>query len=282
MPLLADVIAAFDELYPPETAESWDAVGLVCGDPADEVRRVLFTVDVVESTVDEALDAGVQLVVAHHPLLLRGVHGVPVTTHKGRAVHRLIRAGVALFVAHTNADVANPGVSDALANRLGLQTLRPLVPIDEHTGHGRIGELPSPVSLRDFTAQVAAAVPASAVGVRASGHPDRPIRTVAVCGGAGDSFLSEVRSAGVDAYVTADLRHHPVSESGESGGPALLDVGHWSSERPWLDSAAKLLSERLAPATVENLISDLVTDPWTVHAAPERPPTRSKETSNSL
>ncbi len=107
-----------DARYPPSWADEWDRVGLVVGDPAAPVRRALLAVDCVPETVDEALGAGVDLIVVHHPLLLRGVHSVATTTYKGAIVHRLIGAGVALFVAHTNADVARPGVSDALAARL--------------------------------------------------------------------------------------------------------------------------------------------------------------------
>jgi putative NIF3 family GTP cyclohydrolase 1 type 2 len=126
---LADVVAIMEGLYPPSLAASWDAVGPVCGDPAQPVRRVLFAVDPVEVVVDEAIERGADLLVTHHPLFLRGTSSVAATTAKGRSVHRLIRAGVALHVAHTNADHANPGVSDALAAALGLVDTRPLDPL---------------------------------------------------------------------------------------------------------------------------------------------------------
>jgi dinuclear metal center YbgI/SA1388 family protein len=126
MPPLADVLAMLDGWFDPSWAEPWDAVGLVCGDPDEQVDRVLLAVDPVPATVDEAVSTGAQLMVTHHPLLLTGVHGVPADEPKGAIVHRMIRAGTALFVAHTNADVADPGVSDALADRLGLRELSPL------------------------------------------------------------------------------------------------------------------------------------------------------------
>ena len=125
-PSLADVVAVIEELYPPSLAADWDAVGLVCGDPADPVRSILFAVDPVEVVVDEAIARGVDLLVTHHPLFLRGTSSVATTTSKGRSVHRLIRAGIGLHVAHTNADHARPGVSDALAAALGLINTRPL------------------------------------------------------------------------------------------------------------------------------------------------------------
>jgi dinuclear metal center YbgI/SA1388 family protein len=125
---VAGVVAVLERLYHPAWAEPWDAVGLVCGDPAAPVRRVLLAVDPVAAVVDEAVAWGADLVVTHHPLLLTPVHSVAATTAKGSVVHRLVRAGVALHVAHTNADAADPGVSDALAGVLGLTDLRPLQP----------------------------------------------------------------------------------------------------------------------------------------------------------
>lgn len=268
---VAEVVTALAQRYPPAWAASWDRVGLVLGEPEAPVHRVLCVVDCVPETVDEAVAAGADLVVAHHPLLLRPVSSVAPTTYKGRIVHRLIRDGVALYVAHTNADVANPGVSDALAGRLGLRNLRPLrpgvgdgdAPDESGRGAGRIGELPEARTLAALTRHAARVLPPTTWGVRAAGDPDRLVRTVAVCGGAGDTYLPDAVAAGVDAYLTADLRHHPVSEHLAGGGPALLDAAHWATERPWLDALAAVLRDTLK---VEAVVSDLDTDPWTVHA----------------
>ena len=266
---VGDVVAALERAYPPEFAESWDAVGLVCGDPDEPVSRVLFCVDVVEATVAQALDEGAQMIVAHHPLLLRGVHGVPANDTKGRIVHRLIRAGIALFCAHTNAESADPGVSDALAAALGLTVDRPLDPHEPggRTGIGRIGTLPAAETFEAFVQRVADALPPTEWGVRAAGDPNRMIRTVAVSGGAGDSYLGHATRAGVDAYVTADLRHHPAGEHLEHGAdqPALVDVAHWASEWPWCQQAADIVSTALA-GTVDTFVSTRRTDPWTLHA----------------
>ncbi|MFI7608969.1 Nif3-like dinuclear metal center hexameric protein [Micromonospora sp. NPDC049366] len=265
------MVAELERRYPPAWAEDWDRVGLVLGEPSAPVRRVLCVVDVVPETVAEALAAGVDMIVAHHPLLLRGVSSVAPTTYKGRIIHQLIRAGVALYVAHTNADVAAPGVSDALAARFGLTGLRPLHPAAPGApahgpgrGIGRVGELPRPMTLAELARHAAAVLPATSWGVRAAGDPGRTVRTLAVSGGSGDAFLADATAAGVDAYLTADLRHHPAGEHLAADGPALLDAAHWATERPWLDDLAALLRD--APG-VETLVSDLDTDPWTVHAA---------------
>ncbi|GIE96706.1 Nif3-like dinuclear metal center hexameric protein [Paractinoplanes rishiriensis] len=267
-PTVLDVVNALDRRYPRDWAESWDRVGLVLGDLAHPVHRVLCVVDCVPETVDEALAAGADLVVAHHPLLLKPVSSIAPDTYKGRIIHRMIRGDVALYVAHTNADVANPGVSDALAARLDLTGLRPLVPATgvaagDGRGTGRIGELPGPMDLAEFTGYAASRLPATSAGVRSAGDPARTVRTVAVCGGAGDSFLADARRAGVDAYLCADLRHHPASEHLAEEGPALLDVAHWATERPWLDDVAAWLGGQFG---VTVTVSDVDTDPWTVHA----------------
>ncbi len=127
-PTVADVVAAVHGRYDPAWAEPWDAVGLVCGDPDAPVRRILLAVDPVAATVEEALDLRADLLLTHHPLLLRPVSSIAATTPSGRLLHRLVRGGVALVSAHTNADSAPGGVSDALADLVGLTAGTPLVP----------------------------------------------------------------------------------------------------------------------------------------------------------
>jgi dinuclear metal center YbgI/SA1388 family protein len=372
---VGDAVLSLDDLYPPHTAEEWDAVGLACGDRSEAIHRVLFAVDPLPEVIEEALAWHADLLVTHHPLLLRGVRSVSTESWKGRALHRLIRGGCALYTAHTNADVAPGGVNEALAECLGLRDLSPLrawpqeptdkvvtfvppsdaekvidamaaagagsigdyqrcvwtgpgkgaftpqpganptigtvgamevleesrvemlvarrarasvlqalraahpyeeVAVDVYelasapaeTGLGRVGVLETECSLQEFATRVAAQLPPTPGGVRCLGSPDRRVRSVAVCGGAGDSLLSDAARAGVDVFVTADLRHHLASEHLADGGPALIDPGHWASEWPWLPRAATAFVEALEvaghpAATVETRVSTLATDPVT-------------------
>lgn len=367
---LAEVIDVLETAYPPRLAQPWDSVGLVCGDPDEDVASVTVAVDATADVVDEVPDGG--LLLAHHPLLLRGVDTVAADTPKGALVHRLIRSRKALFTAHTNADSSAPGVSDALAHALGLtveDVLEPLsdgaeldkwvifVPqqnadalrtavFDAGAGHigdysqcswsvggtgqfrpgdgatpaigsvrtlevlpedrveviaptrlraavlaalraahpyeepafdvltlaalptdvglGRIGVLAQPEPLRTFVSRVGSGLPVTAWGVRAVGDPEAPISRVAVCGGAGDSLLTAADRAGVQAYVTADLRHHPADEHRRASDVALVDVAHWASEFPWCGQAAELL-RRHFDAALQVRVCSVRTDPWNLH-----------------
>lgn len=366
---LVDVIDVLEAAYPPGLAQSWDSVGLVCGDPTEPVESVTIAVDATPQVVASVPDRALLLV--HHPLLLRGVDSVAADTAKGALIHSLIRTGRALFTAHTNADSASPGVSDALADALGLQVcdvlspvpsgpaldkwvvfvpagnaeavrsamfaggagrlgdysqcswsvsgtgqflpgdgatpaigsvgtleqvaedrvemvapasrraavlagLRAAHPYEEpafdvvalqtppgDVGLGRIATLPEPEPLPAFVSRVRRALPATSWGVRASGDPATTVARVAVCGGSGDSLLSEVAASEVQAYVTADLRHHPADEHRRSSDVALIDAAHWATEFPWCNQAAELLRHHFG-ASLPVTVSDVRTDPWNI------------------
>lgn len=275
---VGEIRRVIHEAYPPQLAESWDAVGLVCGDPTDEVNTVAFALDCTQEVADKAVELGAQMLVVHHPLLMRGVTSVAADTPKGRVIHTLIRNGVALLAAHTNADKARPGVNDKLAELVGIKPGRPIVPVepyenlDEALGLGRVGELEEPITLREFIQRVADALPETEWGVRAAGDPERVVKRVAVSSGSGDSFLNQAAALGVDVYVTSDLRHHPVDEHLRAAhlahpeGPAVVDTAHWASEFPWTTQARDIVENALR---VNTEIIDVRTDPWTISAHKE-------------
>lgn len=273
VPVLAEVLDVVEQLWPLRLQELWDASGLVTGRPDQPVRRVLLAVDPVAEVVAEAVGSGTDLLLTHHPLLLRGVTSVAADSAKGAVVHELIEHRCALLACHTNADSAPDGVSDAVARAAGLATTTPLAPhpADPAVGLGRVGDLPQAVPLRRLAQRLADAVPATAHGVRVAGDPEALVRRVAVCGGAGDSLFDAVRASGADVYVTADLRHHPASEAretargpGADGTPYLVDLSHFASEWLWLPVGAAALRDALADRghDVEVAVSTHRTDPW--------------------
>ncbi|MGA8210039.1 MAG: Nif3-like dinuclear metal center hexameric protein, partial [Nocardioidaceae bacterium] len=132
-------------------------------------------------------------------------------------------------------------------------------------GHGRIGRLATPTTLRGFADQVAWALPETATGVRVAGDPDRPVHTVAVGSGSGDGLLDLVLTTDADVYLTSDLRHHRAGEFREHDGAALVDVAHWAAEWTWLPVVEQKLRAAAVERgdTVETRVSTIVTDPWT-------------------
>lgn len=261
MSTLAQVEAAVEAHWPAGSAEHWDRVGLVAGDRRARVTRLLLAVDPVRATAAEAVSAGCELLICHHPLLLRGVSALPEHSVPGAVLAPLIRAGSALLTVHTNGDSPDDGTSAVLAKVLGLRGTRPITPgSSAEIGIGRVGELPRSERLGQLALRLAKLLPSTAQGVRVSGEFDRKVRTVALCAGAGGDLLDAAEVLGADVYVTSDLRHHPASGFRELDGPALIDISHWAAEWLWLDRAAELLRADLPD--VEVLVSEINTDPW--------------------
>ncbi len=264
---LGQVLDFAESLWPLAGAEDWDRPGLVTGSRQQPVSRILLTVDVTREVLSEAVEGGFDLILAHHPYLLRGVSSLAEEGFKGALLSEAIRRGVAVYSAHTNADIVADGVSAVLAEKIGVADTRPLVAASYNPGigHGRIGRLENPVSLLDFARRLAATLPATASGIRVAGPHDLPIQTVALCGGAGDSFISAAQAAGADVYVTSDLRHHPVQDALElrqvdASAPCLIDVSHWAAEWLWLERAAEQLSNKFEELQI--VVSQIRTDPW--------------------
>lgn len=263
---LSHLVSAFEKLWPIEGAESWDNPGLVSGYENQRISRVLLSVDVTREIISEAQDGEFDLVLAHHPYLLRGVQTISESNPKGALLATAIRSNISIYAAHTNADIVEAGVSQALAQAFGLENIEPLVPTSNHNeGHGRVGSLPTQTKLGDFARYLAKVLPSTASGVRVSGDYEQMVQRVALCGGAGDSLVANAFEAQADVYVTSDLRHHPTQDAKERSGVsrnplALIDVSHWASEWIWLEVAAAQLA-KIFP-NVQFVVSQIRTDPW--------------------
>lgn len=292
MPMLKQVVDVLETLYPLRYAESWDHPGLIVGDLSAPVRRIEFAADPTMEVVRQAIERGTDLLVCHHPLLFRSVHEVSGLGVHGDIVRRLSQAGCALWVGHTNADAAYRGTGMAAADLFGLVDQRPLVPIDDPTsahpvGLGRVGSLPEPMTLEAFARRVADVLPHTELGVQVCGPLDATVRTVAVLPGSGDSLFDEVRAAGVDVYVTSDLRHHPTTDAIEQARyeaalrgrgirlghgdadirPMLINTPHSAIESLWFHYAVEDVPQAVEQATGERpqvYWNRMNTDPWTL------------------
>lgn len=259
--LLSKLIEEFERLWPTHHAESWDVVGLVSGNPSQNVQKILLTVDLTMEVVEQAKELKVDLIFAHHPFLLRGITNLSELTAKGAVLSELIRNGIAVYSAHTNADSAVLGTSAYLAKEIGLVDVRPLVPNQESAGIGSVGQISAKTTLGQLAARLNEVLAATATGVRVTGDFDREVSTVALCAGAGDNYLQAALDSGADVYITSDLRHHPALEILEQAKArsidfSLIDISHWAAEYVWLEQAKREISE----LKVDVEISDIRTD----------------------
>jgi dinuclear metal center YbgI/SA1388 family protein len=280
---VGDVAGVLEDLFPLDRTEDWDRTGLVVGSRSQPVTTVMLAVDPTEAVVADTARAKAEMLVTHHPLLLRGIHDVTDRTAKGRIVTTLVGRGCSLYTAHTNADRSDAATNDALADAAGLDPDE-TVPLLE-SGLGRVGPLMHPTTLLGLAERLAAALPPTVQGAKFSGPADARIERVALSSGAGDSLLDDVSALdpGVDCYLTSDLRHHPALEFREMHprGPYLVDVPHFASEFLWLPALSVELRDRLPGLRVK--VSTRTTDPWNGAAATTAPAARrgahSKESS---
>ncbi len=198
-----DILTFLEQIAPPSLAESWDNIGLMTGNRGTEVSRVLCALDVTEGVVQEAADCGAQLIVAHHPLIFTSVHAVTADDTTGRALMTAIRHGISVICMHTNADCAEGGVNDVLAAALGLTEIVNME-AGENGMLGRVGNLPEAMPPRAFAAYVKERLHAGGVRFTDAG---KPVRRVAVGGGACGKMMDSALGKGADAFVIGDCSY---------------------------------------------------------------------------
>jgi len=233
-----------ESIAPLSLQEGYDNAGLITGERDWEISGVVCCLDATVDVVREAAEKGCNVVVAHHPIIFKGLRKISSADYVGRAVIEAIRRDVAIYAIHTNLDnVLDQGVNQAIAAKLGLKNLRILAPrsIDERTGAGIIGELSGEMGEEDFLQFVKTRMETPCV--RHTRLTGLAIQKVAICGGAG-SFLTELaKSAGVDAYVTGDVKYHEFFDA--DGKILLLDIGHFESEQFTIPLLAQIISKKL-------------------------------------
>ena len=217
-----EVAGVLEEFAPLQIQESWDNSGLSVGSPDAEVSGIMLGLDCTPQLVDEAVAAGCNLIVTHHPLVFGRISRICPEDPVGLAIIKAIKAGVAVYSAHTTADKVQGGVSWAMAERLGLQDIRILG--GEETGLGVIGNFPQTLQWEETAALVK-----KAFGLKTlrCSRPSGPVRTVAMCGGSGSSLIDTAREAGAQLYLCGDISyHHFFTPEGFS----IMDIGHFESE----------------------------------------------------
>ena len=244
---VGDIIAAIEQFAPLSIQEGWDNSGLSIGSPEDEVHGVLVGFDCTAELIDEAVAAGCNMVVTHHPLIFKGLKRIQGGDPVSDAVIRAVRAGVAVYAAHTTADKVIAGVSGAMARRLELQDIT-LMEEEGGFGLGAVGTLPRPMTGEEAIAYVKDKFGLSTV--RVSRPVDR-VGRVAMCGGSGASEIEAARASGAQLYISGDISYHHFFTP---DGFMVMDIGHFESEVDIVGILFKVISEKFPTFAVR--ISD--------------------------
>lgn len=244
-----DILDWLDAYAPFDYAAAWDHCGLQVGDPEAEISVILVALDPGSQTLTEAEARGCHCLVTHHPLIFRPLQAVRRDEFPGQLVMRCIRAGMHLIAVHTNLDAALEGTNDCLARLFSIRNGRPLTVERALTGGvnyggiGRVGDLATEMSLLELTVQAGRLLGSETV--RAAGDPQRLVRSAAVCSGSGGSLVEEAIGAGVDVYITGDIKYHEAQRAIE-GGLSIIDIGHFASERLIVGPLAAYLRRQAA------------------------------------
>ncbi|WP_020570730.1 Nif3-like dinuclear metal center hexameric protein [Neolewinella persica] len=253
-----DITTHLESIAPAHLQESYDNAGLIVGNPTTEVTGVLTSLDCTEDIIAEAKARGCNLVVAHHPIVFRGLKRFNGSNYVERTVIKAIKEDVAIYAIHTNLDnVRHQGVNERIAQRLGLGNLRLLGPKDEDgtIGSGMVGELPVAMEETAFLHHLKAKMETSVV--KHTQLLEQPVKTVALCGGSGGFLLSQAKKAGAQVFVTSDYKYHEFFDA--DGDLVICDIGHYESEQFTTQLLAELLSKKFRTFAV--LCTERITNP---------------------
>ena len=239
-----DILESLNEEAPFNLAESWDNVGLLVGNPEQEVTAVLAGLDPTNQLVDEAIAHGANTIITHHPVIFKPLSTINTAEPGGRLLKKALSNSIAIIGCHTNFDSANEGVSDFLALQLGLEKLSPLVSSSDDdstdTGLGRIGTYPASLSSTDFLVKVLDVLDLPCV--QTAGPLPEKITTVAVCGGSGSDLATIAFKRGADVYLSAEIKHSTAIWAVENDF-CIIDGTHYATEKPAVTLLIKKLRE---------------------------------------
>ncbi len=233
-----DVVRVLEDFAPLGIQEKWDNSGLCIGSGEDKVSSVLFGLDCTPELVDEAVACGADMIITHHPLIFGGLRQIRPEDPVGSAVMKAIRAGIAVYAAHTTADKVVEGVSGAMARKLGLQQVSILDEEADGHGLGMVGDLPEPMDCRLFLEKVKEVFHLQSM--RASRPLEGKVSRVALCGGSGSSLIRNAMNSGAQVYVSGDISYHHFFTPADF---MILDIGHYESEIEIVDILFSLIKK---------------------------------------
>ena len=242
------LLSILNTIAPFAMAEPWDNVGLLVGDPEQQVTGILIGLDPTEALIHEALAQNLNTILTHHPLIFHPLKTIPGNTPMGRMLKTALSHDLALIACHTNLDLAAAGVSNALAEKLALRDTRPLTGQEsaepgKNTGFGKIGRLPAPLDSGQFLSCLLTAL--ATPGIQIAGLLPETIHTVALCGGSGSELAETAQAMGAQVYITGEVKHS-VARWAEDAGFCVIDAGHYPTENLIVPVLAEILKKSCA------------------------------------
>ena len=246
--------------FPAAVAEDWDNVGLLTGDDESEVKHVFLALDLTEAVLDEAIQAGADMIVTHHPMIFSGIKKINNHSFTGRKIISLVRHGISYYAMHTNYDIL--GMADLSADYTKMHNTTVLSVTEERNGEvqgfGRVGDLPEEMTLRAYAQLIKKSLKLN--DVKVYGDLDAKVKRAAVCTGSGKSMIKDAIKAGADVYVTGDIDHHTGIDT-VAQGLALIDAGHYGTEYVFMDAMKKELEQAFPKLKIS---SAEVKSPYTI------------------
>lgn len=265
-----EIIDLLNRWAPSYLIDEWDNTGFQIGDPKKEVKKVLLSLDLDNEVFEKAISEKAQMIITHHPIIFKPIKSLTRTSYKERLIYDIIKEDIVVYNAHTNLDLAEGGVNDALAKILEIRSTEPLKIIyeggdgpytkDKAFGYGRVGEIERR-SLFNYLDLVKERLNVEKIIVY--GNNNRDINKVAVCGGSGSSFIYDAYLKGADIYITGDVKYHEAQYANELG-LTMVDAGHYHTEKVILPVIKEYLEEELGKA-IEISIHNQSSPPYVVY-----------------
>ncbi len=240
---ISKIINFLETIAPLSIQESYDNAGLITGTPEWDCTGAMISLDITEDVIDEALKNNCNLLIAHHPIIFKGLKRITGNEHVGRNIIRAIKNDLAIYAIHTNLDNVMEGVNGMIAKKIGLTDCQVLMPLDNvHSGYGAglTGYLAEPMEEKAFLGLVRDIFKIPVI--RHSGFKDKSIQQVSLCGGAGSFLISNAIAHNSDIFLTADLKYHDFFEA--DNRIVLADIGHFESEQFTTDLVYGILKEK--------------------------------------
>jgi dinuclear metal center YbgI/SA1388 family protein len=259
---IKELVNALDyEIAPKQYQESYDNCGLIVGDSESEITGVLTTLDIDEFVIQEAIEKNCNLIIAHHPTIFKGLKTLAGNNLNEKIVISAIKNDIAIYAAHTSLDNRFCGsINEYIAKKIGLTEIKPLIKPKDlnylNGGSGAIGIIEGSDFIIDFLCKTKQNLNLRGSIKHSSVIVNKPIKTVAICTGAGFFMTNEAKRQGADLFITSDLTYHNFFDERDI---VLADIGHYESEIHASVVIYNLIKERFPELNI--MISKINTNP---------------------